>query len=142
MQLKDIMTEGVETIPPDSTIADAADTMRNLDIGALPVCDGNRLVGMLTDRDITIRAVAEGRDPNKTRVSACMSPEVLYCFEDQAPEEAEKLMQQKQIRRLPILDRDKNLIGIVALADIATRIDDAEETARTVREISQLAPAH
>ena len=142
MQLKDIMTEGVETITPDSTIADAAETMRNLDIGALPVCDGRRLVGMLTDRDIAVRAVAEGRDPTKTRVSSCMSPEVLYCFEDQEAEEAERLMQQKQIRRLPILDRDKNLIGIVALADIATRIDDPEETARTIREISQLAPAH
>jgi CBS domain-containing protein len=142
MQIKDIMTQGVETVSPDATIADAADTMRNLDIGALPVCDGVRLVGILTDRDMIIRAVAEGRDPKTTRVSSCMTRDVLYCFEDENTEDAEKLMQEKQIRRLPILDRDKQLVGIIALADVATKTDDAAETARTVREISQVEPAH
>ena len=142
MKLSDIMTHGVETISPDTTVADAADTMRNLDLGALPVCDGTRLVGMLTDRDIIIRAVAEGRDPTQTRVSSCMTRDILYCFQDQDVEEAEKLMQEKQIRRLPILDRDKQLVGIVALADVAVKTDDAQETARTVREISQVNPMH
>jgi CBS domain-containing protein len=142
MKLTDIMTHGVEIISPDTTVADAADTMRNLDLGALPVCDGTRLVGMLTDRDIIIRAVAEGRDPTQTRVSSCMTPDVIYCFQDQEAEEAEKLMQEKQIRRLPILDRDKQLVGILALADIATKTDDAAETARTIREISQVVPMH
>src|SRR4051794_1209200 len=102
MKLRDIMSEGVETVPPDATFADAADMMRSLDVGALPVCDGTRLVGMITDRDITVRAVADAQDPNKTRVASCMSAEVLYCFEDQVAAEAEQLMQQKQIRRLPI----------------------------------------
>jgi CBS domain-containing protein len=139
MQLKEIMTTGVETVPPDSYIIDAAETMRSLDIGSLPVCDGQRLVGMITDRDITIRAVAAGCDPNKTRVSSCMSPEILYCFEDQDARDAEELMQQKQIRRLPILDRDKQLTGIVALADIATRANDPGGTARTIQEISEVA---
>jgi CBS domain-containing protein len=142
MKLFDIMTHGVETISPDATVADAADTMRNLDLGALPVCDGTRLVGMLTDRDIIIRAVAEGRDPTQTRVSSCMTRDVLYCFQDQDVDEAEKLMQEKQIRRLPILDRDKQLVGIIALADVAVKTDDAQETARTVREISQVNPMH
>jgi CBS domain-containing protein len=141
MQLKEIMTREVETIPPDFSIAEAADTMRLMDIGALPVCDGTRLVGMLTDRDIAIRAVADGRDPNSTHVSSCMSPEVLYCFEDEDTLDAEHVMQEKQIRRLPILDRNKQLTGIVALADIATKTNDMEETARTVREISQMTPA-
>jgi CBS domain-containing protein len=104
------------------------------------VCDGTRLVGMLTDRDIAIRAVADGFDPNSTHVSSCMSPEVLYCFEDEDTLDAEHLMQEKQIRRLPILDRNNHLAGIVALADIATKTDDSEETARTVREISQMTP--
>jgi len=141
MKLRDIMTDGVDTVSPDSIIADAAELMRDLDVGALPVCDGARLVGMVTDRDITIRAVAEGRDPKKTRVSYCMSPEVLYCFEDQDAAEAEELMQQKQIRRLPILDRDKNLVGIVTMGDLATRADDPEGTERTLREVSEPVPS-
>lgn len=142
MQIKEIMSRSVETVSPDATIADAAETMRSLDIGALPVCDGDRLVGMLTDRDIAIRAVADGCKPEETRVSSCMTPEILYCFEDQDTSEAERVMQQWQIRRLPILNRDKQLTGIVALADIATKVDNESETARTVREISQLTPAH
>lgn len=142
MQLKQIMTRDVEVIPPDCTLTQAASTMRKLDVGALPVCDGDRLVGILTDRDIAIRGVAEGCDPNETRVSSCMSPEILYCFEDDEAQDAEKVMQQKQVRRLPVLDRNKQLTGIVAMADIATRTDDSEETARTIREISQLTPVH
>jgi CBS domain-containing protein len=141
MQLNQIMTREVETIPPDFSIAEAADTMRLMDVGSLPVCDGTRLVGMLTDRDIAIRAVADGRDPNSTRVSSCMSPEVLYCFEDEDTLDAEHLMQEKQIRRLPILNRDKQLTGIVALADIAIRTNDIKEVAETVREISQATSA-
>jgi CBS domain-containing protein len=142
MQIKDIMTQGVETVSPDASIADAADRMRDLDIGALPVCDGVRLVGMLTDRDIIIRAVAQGCDSKTTRVSSCMSPDVLYCFQDEEVKEVEKVMQDKQVRRLPILDRDKQLVGIVAVADIATKANDAGETGRTVREISEVAAGH
>lgn len=137
MQLKEIMTADVEVIRPDSSIADAAKKMRSLDVGSLPVCDGERLVGMITDRDITIRATADGRDPNNTLVRDCMSPEIVYCFEDQSAEEAERLMQEKQIRRLPVLTREKQLAGIIALGDLATKTDDVQQVGRTVREISE-----
>ena len=137
MQLKEIMTADVEVIRPDSSIADAAKKMRSLDVGSLPVCDGERLLGMVTDRDITIRATADGRDPNNTLVRDCMSPEIVYCFEDQSAEEAERLMQEKQIRRLPVLSREKQLAGIIALGDLATKTDDVQQVGRTVREISE-----
>ena len=137
MQLKEIMTADVEVIRPDSSIADAAKKMRSLDVGSLPVCDGERLLGMITDRDITIRATADGRDPNNTLVRDCMSPEIVYCFEDQSAEEAERLMQEKQIRRLPVLTREKQLAGIIALGDLATKTDDVQQVGRTVREISE-----
>ena len=137
MQLKEIMTAAVEVIRPDSSIADAAKKMRSLDVGSLPVCDGERLVGMITDRDITIRATADGRDPNNTLVRDCMSPEIVYCFEDQSAEEAERLMQEKQIRRLPVLTREKQLAGVIALGDLATKTDDVQQVGRTVREISE-----
>lgn len=136
MQLKQIMSRDVEVIGPESTICDAGQIMRDLDIGALPVCDGERLVGMITDRDITIRAVADGCDPKDTLVGDCMSPEVVYCFEDQDTEEAERLMEEKQIRRVLVLSRQKRLTGIVALADIATKTNEAE-TARAARSVSQ-----
>src|SRR5947207_12523338 len=114
MQIKEIMTTDIQVVNPHTSIADAAQTMRSLDVGALPVCDGQRLVGMLTDRDITVRAVADGRDPNKTTVQDCMSPGMFFCFEDQETGEIERMMQEKQIRRLPVLTREKQLSGIVA----------------------------
>jgi CBS domain-containing protein len=121
MKLKDIMSTEVEIVPPDASIQQAAAKMRSLDVGALPVCDGRRLVGMITDRDITIRATAEGRDPKTTVVRDCLSSEPVYRFEGQDLEDAQTLMEQKQIRRLPVMSRDKELIGIVALADLATK---------------------
>src|SRR3954447_8754712 len=115
MRLRQIMNTDVEMIQPESPVSEAAKKMKLLDSGALPVCDGRRLLGMITDRDITIRATAEGRDPDKTLVRDCMSPELVYAFEDQNEKEAERLMQEKQIRRLPVLTREKQLAGIVSL---------------------------
>ena len=137
MQLKEIMTTDVEVVKPESSITEAAKKMRSLDVGALPVCDGRRLLGMVTDRDITIRATAEARDPDNTLVRDCMSPEIIYCFEDQNAEEAERLMQEKQIRRLPVLTREKRLAGIVALGDLATKTGDVQQIGRTIREVSE-----
>ena len=122
MKLKDIMSTDVQIVQPDASIQEAAEKMRSLDIGALPVYDGRRLSGMITDRDITIRAVAAGRDPKTTLVRDCLSSEPVYGFEDQELGDAQTLMEQKQIRRLPVLSRDKALVGIVALADLATRV--------------------
>ena len=121
MQVREVMTHGVEVVRPDATLQEAAQKMKSLDVGPVPVCDGERLVGMLTDRDITIRATAEGRDPKTTCVRDVMTPDIHYVYEDQDVQEAASLMQQQQIRRLLVLNRDKRLVGIVSLGDLATR---------------------
>ena len=139
MQLSDIMSHDVEVISPDSTIQDAADKMKSLDVGALPVCDGARLLGMLTDRDITIRAVASGC-PASTPVRDAMSPDTIYCFDDEDVRRAAKIMEDKQIRRLPVLDRQKRLVGIVSLGDIATQTNDTKLSGEALNQVSQ--PAH
>jgi len=137
MQAKDVMSPQVEVVRPDSS-SKAAERMKMLDVGA-PVCDGERLVGMITDRDITVEATAQSRDPNGTRVRDIMSPEIIYCFEDQDVEEAARMMQEKQIRRLPVLSRGKELVGIVALGDLATKTSHVKEAGSTLREVSQQA---
>lgn len=137
MQLKEIMTRGVEVIHPDATLAEAARKMKDFDVGPLPVCDGDRLVGMLTDRDITVRATAAGQDPNTTRVREAMSEEIVYCFEDDDVTEAARLMEERQIRRLVVLNRDKRLVGIVSLGDLAVHAAEeavAEEALEAISE--------
>ena len=136
MKLKDVMTTQVEVVRPDASIQEAAEKMRSLDVGALPVCDGQQLKGMVTDRDITIRATAQGRDAKSTPVREVLSPELTYAFEDQDLEDAERLMQEKQIRRLPVLSRDKQLVGIVALADVVAEAGK-KDAARTVQAVSK-----
>ena len=137
MQLTDIMTPEVEVVPPAATLTLAARKMRALNIGPLPVCDGTRLVGMLTDRDITIRAVADGRDPNATFVRDVMTPEIVYCFEDQDVQDAAHLMEERQIRRLPVLSRDKQLVGIVSLGDLAVRMMDQQLAGEALEQVSE-----
>jgi CBS domain-containing protein len=146
MQIREIMTREVDVVAPNASIRDAAAKMKELDVGAIPVCDGQKLSGLVTDRDITVRAVAEGRDPSKTRVSEVMSSEIAYCFEDDPVEQAAKLMESKQIRRLPILDRNKQLAGIVSLGDIAVRTEGSRQkdlAGEALEEISEPArPKH
>ena len=115
------MTKEVEVIRPETCVSQAAQKMRSLDVGALPVCEGKQLVGMVTDRDITIRAAAYGHDPNTTPVRQYMSSDLICCFEDQDIKEAEELMRQRRVRRLPILTREKQIVGTVALDDLANR---------------------
>jgi CBS domain-containing protein len=129
------MTEHVEVIPPDATIGDAAKKMKLLDVGALPVCDGKRLCGIITDRDIAIRAVAEGRDSHSP-VRDAMTDDVVYCFDDQNDEDAAALMREYQFRRLPVVDREKCLVGVVSLADLSLKGDDVGVTTRTLRDVS------
>jgi CBS domain-containing protein len=136
MQLREIMTSKVEVIPPTATIIDGAKKMKQLDVGAVPVCDGDRLCGMITDRDITTRAVAEGRDPSKTKVSDAMTDDIVYCFEDQQDTDAAEIMRQHQIRRLPVVNRDKRLVGIVSLGDLSLRGEDDNLAAETLDEVS------
>jgi len=137
MQLKDIMTPGVEVIAPEASIYEAAEKMSHLDIGPLPVCDGKRLVGMLTDRDITVRAVAAGRDPLTTQVREVMTPDVVYGFDDQEVQDAVRLMEQYQIRRLPVLNRSKQLVGMVALGDLAVHAGTQPVTVEVLAQVSE-----
>ena len=139
MQLLSIMSHNVKVISPDATIQDAADKMKSLDIGALPVCDGTRLLGMLTDRDITVRAVATGCPPS-TPVRDTMTPQIAYCFSDQDVTQAAAIMEDQQIRRVPILSRDKRLVGIVSLGDIATQTGDKKLSGEALQQVSQ--PTH
>lgn len=134
MQVREIMTQQVEAIPPNASIRDAAMKMKELDVGAIPVCDGQKLAGLVTDRDIAVRAVADGRNPSETRVSEVMSPDIAYCFEDDDVERAAEVMERKQIRRLAILNREKKLAGIVSLGDISVRARGKKDTAAEVLE--------
>jgi len=121
MQLREIMTRDVEVIRPETPVSDAAQRMRSLDLGALPVCEGQRLVGMVADRNITIRASAYGHDPNTAPVRNYMSSDLICCFEDQDIKEAKQLMRQRRVRRLPVLTRARQLAGMVTLDDLASR---------------------
>jgi CBS domain-containing protein len=137
MTLKDVMTPGVEVIAPEATLQQAAAKMRRLNIGPLPVCDGDQLVGMLTDRDITVRAVAEGCDPTTTTVREAMTPDIAYCFEDQPIEDAVQMMERYQIRRLPILSRAKRLVGMVSLGDLAVSSGNETQVGETLKQVSE-----
>ena len=137
MELRDIMTRDVEIVSASASLQEAAGKMKSLDVGLMPVCDGDRLQGILTDRDITIRATADGRDPKKTKVSDVMSTDLAYCLEEQEVEEAVSLMEARQIRRVPILNQDKRLVGIVSLADIAIHVRDRDLSGETLEEISE-----
>jgi CBS domain-containing protein len=137
MRVNEVMTRGVECIDPDATLQEAAAKMKSLDIGPLPVCENDRLVGMLTDRDITVRATAEGEAPTDIRVRDIMTPEVVWCFEDELVSEAARRMQEKQVRRLLVLNRAKRLVGIVSLGDLAIETGDEQLTGQTLEAVSE-----
>ncbi len=130
MKISECMTREVETVKPDEPIRQAAQFMLRADAGSMPVCDGDRLVGMLTDRDIAVRAVAEGRGPD-TPVREAMTPHVDYCYEDDEVEEVALKMSDAQVRRFPVVSReDKKLVGIVSLGDLTrSDHDDAAQIA-------------
>jgi CBS domain-containing protein len=137
MLIRELMTEGAECTRPDATLQEAAQRMKELDVGSLPVCENDRLAGMLTDRDIVVRSVAEGHDPSRHRVRDAMTEELFYAFEDQDVEELTKIMKQKQIRRVPILSREKRLVGIVSLGDLAVDTDNSGQAGEALEEISE-----
>jgi CBS domain-containing protein len=137
MNVSDVMTRAVDVIHPEATLDEAAERMRRLDVGPLPVCDGDRLVGMITDRDITVRGTAESRDPVTTRVSEIMTPEVVFTYDDEDVKHAAKLMEDHQLRRLVVLNRDKKLVGIVSLGDLAVETSDDKLKGQVLEEISQ-----
>ena len=140
MLLRDMMTAKIEDIPADATLVQAAQKMKQLDIGAIPVCEDDRLVGIITDRDIAVRAVAEGRDPKNMSVREAMSPDICFCYEDESVESAAKLMEEKQIRRLPVFDRKERAIGMVSLGDLAVRNHDDRLSGEVLVRVSEPNP--
>jgi CBS domain-containing protein len=137
MQVREVMTRGVECIAPETTLQEAAAKMRELDTGCLPVCENNRLAGMVTDRDIVIRAIAEGRDPRTCTARDVMTREIVCCFEDDDIEEAARLMKDRQIRRLMVLNRNKRLAGIVSLGDLAVDTGDDQFSGEILERVSK-----
>lgn len=118
-KVKDVMTQKCEWISPETTLAQAAQKMADLDCGFLPVGENDRMVGMLTDRDITIRATAQGKDPSKTKARDVMTPKTYYCYDDQGVEEVCQNMGEIKVRRLPVVNRDKRLVGVVSFGDVS-----------------------
>jgi len=138
MNVKEVMTRGAECIRPTDSIAHAAERMRELDVGALPVCgDDDRLKGMITDRDITVRATAGCCNPGGTDVGGVMTPGIVYVFEDQDVGDAARLMEENQIRRLAVLNRDKRLVGIVSLGDLAVKSGDEGLSGEALEQVSE-----
>jgi CBS domain-containing protein len=118
MKVKEAMSNGVQLAHPDQSIREAAQTMIEIDAGVLPVAENDRLVGMITDRDIAVRAVALGKSPD-TKVREVMSGEVLYCFDDEELEHVSRNMSDMKVRRLPVVNRDKRLVGLISVSDVA-----------------------
>jgi CBS domain-containing protein len=140
MKVSEAMTGNVLLVDPNQTIGQAARLMADHDIGALPVGEDDRLVGMVTDRDIAVRAVAEGRGPD-TKVADVMSREVMYCFDDDDLDKVASNMGRIQVRRLPVVNRDKRLVGIVSVGDLAAH-ENSKQTGKAVAGISTPGGAH
>ena len=135
-QLKDLMSGDVKVISPDMSIRDAARQMRDGDFGMLPVGENDRMIGTISDRDIAIRAVAEGKDAD-IKVRDVMSESIAWAYEDDSVEQASKIMSERQVRRLPVVDRGKRLVGIVALGDFAIESSEIRPVAEALSEISK-----
>lgn len=134
----DVMTRGVQCVPPGESIAGAAEKMKRLNVGSLPICgEDDKLAGIITDRDITVRATAECREPRTTTVSQVMTPGVVYCFDDQPIDEVAGLMEKHKIRRLPVVSRDQRLVGIVSLGDLAVKNQDDRLSGEALERISE-----
>lgn len=145
MQVGDLMTRAVELISPTDSIQEAARKMADDDFGVLPVAEYDRLVGVITDRDIVTRAVARGRMPDKTYVRDVMSTDVKYVYEDDSSDEAARRMARLQVKRLPVLNREKRLVGILSLGDMATTrltVDKAGEALSAISRPNQNTHSH
>jgi len=135
MKVREAMTSEVQLCTPDDSLKDAAEAMMALNVGLLPVTDNDRLIGMITDRDIAVRGVARGRGPD-AKVREVMTQDVKYCFDDQDLDEVAQNMGEIQVRRLPVVNKDKQLVGILALADIALS-EPGEGASEALQQISQ-----
>ena len=137
MLIKEVMTRDIQEIDPQTNLKDAAQKMKSLNVGALPVCQNDRLLGMLTDRDIAVRAVASGCDPSQTAASDAMTPGPVWCYEDEDVREAARIMEEKQIRRVLVFDRNNRVAGIVSLGDIATRLGNENLSGEVLERVSE-----
>ena len=135
-KLKDIMSPNVQVIRPEATISEAAQKMREGDFGMVPVAENDRMIGAISDRDIAVRAIAEGKGPD-TPVRDIMSEGITWAYEDDSVERAAQIMSEHQVRRLPVVNREKRLVGIVALGDFAVESSDIRPAAEALAEISQ-----
>jgi CBS domain-containing protein len=137
---RDVMTEDLVFCTPGDTVSKVAQLMKREDIGPVLIVDNEQaktLVGIVTDRDLAIKVVGEGRDPQNTRVEDVMTRKLITCHADDNVENAMKAMAQYQLRRIPVVDENMKLVGIISQADVATRVDEPERTAEVVKEISQ-----
>jgi CBS domain-containing protein len=134
--IQDVMTRGVEVLHPNATLREAAETMRRFNIGPVPVCDGDKLVGMVTDRDIVVRGIAMGHDPTTSRISSVMTEDLEAIHPGASLDEAAALMKDRQLRRLLVVDENGKLVGIVSLGDLAREADDTT-AGRTLEGISE-----
>ena len=142
MQVKEIMTRGLETIDSTASLQEAAQKMRSLEIGALPVSEGDELIGMITDRDITIRATSEGKDPSSTSVNEIMTPEVHYCFENDDLSEACRILEEHMIRRLLVLNSEGEPVGFMALSDLSVKSHNEHLSYEVLELVSEPACPH
>ena len=137
MKVKEVMTEHAVWISSNESIQAAEQKMKDLDVGSLPAGENNHMVGIITDRDIVVRSVCEARDAATTKVKDVMTPHITYCFDDQEIEEAARLMREKKLRRLTVLDRTKRLVGIVSLGDLAVETGDEHLAWETLERVSE-----
>ena len=135
MKVKDMMHRGAEFVAPNATLRQIAKKMRDFDVGAIPVCDKGKPVGIVTDRDIAIRALANGKDPAKVEAREVMSPNVVFCRDSEEAEDALRIMEDNQVRPLPVLDEGHKLIGMVSLGDISHALSQ-EMTGEVTRAVS------
>ena len=142
MKISEIMTNNAETISSQDNLATAAEKMGSLEVGALPVWEGEELVGMITDRDIAVRATAKNMPPSSTLVSQIMTPQVFYCFDDDEVLDAAKIMEDKSVHRLLVLNNDYEPVGFVSLCDIAVKSHDEHLTYEVMDKISSPACPH
>jgi CBS domain-containing protein len=135
MRIRDVMSSDVRVVKPDAPLSEVARTMRDEDIGAVPVALDDKLIGMVTDRDIVVRALAVTSDVSRIRARDVMSPKVLYCMDDETVEDVLRNMREEQVRRLPVVDRDKRLVGVVSLGDLS--LADTHRSGDALAGISQ-----
>jgi CBS domain-containing protein len=135
-QVSDVMTRGVRSLSPQDTVVKAAQAMQELDVGAIPVCNQDRLVGIVTDRDLVVRGLAQSRLDGNTKIDDVMSRQPLWCFEDQPVEDVIAYMNKAHVRRVPVIDRDNHLVGMVSLGDLAVKADE-QQAARALRAVSE-----